>query len=121
MALSETIIDAKFIPIGDKPNNKPVSPVNPKLKATDRTASSGKSNLFSLRNKRFTKQYPGTAATYVKPKMYLTMTNGDSLGIVNAKSVAKTVTRRIISNHRVALTLALQDFLVETKNKRVEV
>ncbi len=31
----EIVIDRKFIPIGDNPKNKPISPVKPKLKATD--------------------------------------------------------------------------------------
>jgi hypothetical protein len=121
MAPSETMTDSNVIPIGDKPKNKPVSPIVPKLRATDRTASSAKSSLFSFTNKRFTKQYPGTIATNAKPKDNLTTHKGELLGIVKAKRMAIAVTRRIISNQRIGLTEALQDLPTETKNKRVEI
>jgi hypothetical protein len=53
---SETVIETKSIPIGDKPRNKPMSPVSPKLNATESTSVSTKSMLFLPRNNMLTKQ-----------------------------------------------------------------
>ena len=66
--LRETIIEVKVIPIGDKPKNKPINPVKPKLNATDRTNCSTKSILFFPKNKMFIKQYPGRKAIKINPK-----------------------------------------------------
>jgi len=57
MPLSDSLIEVKFIPIGDNPRNNPASPTRLKLNATDNTASSKKPNLFSfVANKMFTRQ-----------------------------------------------------------------
>jgi hypothetical protein len=45
--LSEFMIDATFIPIGDKPRNSPETPARLKLKATDSTNCSTRSSLPS--------------------------------------------------------------------------
>lgn len=52
----EIVIDSKVNPIGDKPRNKPISPVNPKLRATDNTNFSTKSSLFLPKNNMSTRQ-----------------------------------------------------------------
>ena len=54
--LSEIVIEVKLIPIGDRPKNKPTSPSNAKLKATDKVISSIKSSLFLFINKMLIKQ-----------------------------------------------------------------
>ena len=68
IALSETVIDVKLMPMGDNPRNKPSKPAKPKLKATDKTISSTKSSLFLPRKSTFTKQYPGKKAIKTKTK-----------------------------------------------------
>jgi hypothetical protein len=66
---SDTLIESKLIPIGDRPRNKPVNPAIPKLNATDKTTSSTQSSLFSLfANRIFVKQYPGMNVTKIMPK-----------------------------------------------------
>jgi len=54
--LTETLIEVKFIPIGDNPKNRPDSPTRLKLNATDNTVFSTKSSLFSAGNKTLTRQ-----------------------------------------------------------------
>jgi hypothetical protein len=54
--LRETVIEAKLIPIGDNPKNKPTRPSKPKLSAIDNTNASTKSTLFLPLNKMLTKQ-----------------------------------------------------------------
>jgi len=54
--LSDTVIELKLNPIGDKPKNKPISPVKPKLNATDSTSCSTMSILFLPKKSMFTKQ-----------------------------------------------------------------
>jgi len=54
--LTETLIEVKFIPIGDNPKNKPDIPTMLKLNATDNTAFSTESSLFSAGNKTLTRQ-----------------------------------------------------------------
>ena len=68
IALSEIVMEVKFIPMGESPKNKPISPSKPKLSATDNVNSSTKSSLFRFINKILTKQYPGKKATKTKPK-----------------------------------------------------
>ena len=55
MLLSEIVIEAVVIPIGDNPKNSPVIPTMLKLKATDKTVFSTKSS-FPSRNKRLVRQ-----------------------------------------------------------------
>jgi hypothetical protein len=53
---SETVIELRLNLMGDKPKNKPISPVRPKLNATDNTNCSTKSILFLPKKSMFTKQ-----------------------------------------------------------------
>jgi hypothetical protein len=64
----DTVIETKLIPIGDKPRNNPISPVKPKLNATDSTNFSIMSTLFLPRNRTLTKQYPGRKTIKIKPR-----------------------------------------------------
>jgi len=66
--LSETVIEVKVIPMGERPKNKPTSPSKPKLNATDNTISSTKSSLFLPKKRRLTRQYPGKKAINAKLK-----------------------------------------------------
>jgi hypothetical protein len=59
MLLNEIVIDIKFNPMGVSPRNNPVMPAMPKLKATLKTASSMRSNLFFFLKSMLTKQLPG--------------------------------------------------------------
>jgi hypothetical protein len=78
--LSENVIEAVVIPIGDNPKNRPETPAMLKLNATDNTGFSTMSSCPS-RNKRLTRQYPGTTATKINPNTIVKMENGESLGI----------------------------------------
>ncbi len=68
--LRETVIEFKLSPMGDKPRNKPISPVKPKLNATDKTSCSTMSMLFLPKKRMLTKQYPGKNVMKTKLKMY---------------------------------------------------
>ena len=80
IALSEMVSEVVVILIGDSPKNSPANPAMLKLSATDNTAFSTKSS-FPSRNKRLTRQYPGTTATKVNPNMTVITENGELLGI----------------------------------------
>jgi hypothetical protein len=64
--LSEIVREAVVIPMGDNPKKSPTTPTMLKLDATDNTAFSIKSS-FPSRNKRLTRQYPGTTETKTNP------------------------------------------------------
>lgn len=68
MGLSESLIEVRLIPIGEIPKNNPVKPTRLKLSATDNTDSSAISSFFSFVEKiAWTRQYPGTKETKMKP------------------------------------------------------
>ena len=68
IVLRDNIIELVVMPIGDNPKNNPVSPAIPKLNATDKTASSGKSSFCSFTNNMLTRQYPGKIVMNTNPK-----------------------------------------------------
>ena len=80
MILSEMVSEAVVIPMGDNPRKSPATPTILKLNATDNTAFSTKSS-FPSRNKRLTRQYPGTVEMNMNPNIYLKTASGESLGI----------------------------------------
>ncbi len=53
---SETVMDTKFMPMGDNPKKSPMSPVKLKLNATERVISSMTSKRFLPRNRMLIKQ-----------------------------------------------------------------
>jgi hypothetical protein len=57
MALSDSLIELKVIPMGESPKNRPANPTMLKLSETDSTASSTISNLFCfVANRMVTRQ-----------------------------------------------------------------
>ncbi len=81
MAVSDSVVDVKLIPIGDRPKNKPTKPVIPKLSATERTAVSTGSMRFDPTKRMFTRQYPGRNTTKTKPSRYLKGKSPESPGM----------------------------------------
>ena len=67
MLLSETVSEAVVMPMGDNPKKSPDNPAMLKLNATDNTDFSTMSS-FPSRNRRLTRQYPGTTVTKTNPK-----------------------------------------------------
>jgi hypothetical protein len=105
MGLKESLIESKLMLIGEMPKNKPDNPTILKLNATDKTASSTMSNLFSFAaNKRLTRQYPGAMSTKVKPKTMLKIAKTESAGIMYTKSSVNRVYITIIPNQRMGFT-----------------